>query len=197
MDLVRSGPDVIEDVGHDKRLWRRVYPPTGREVLPPVAFVFADTTMAKVTNVQVLKEAGRGFRAPRRESYHREAVTAKGYGQAVPVVSTPLEQLQDHGADAAVWRRRGRTGGRMLAAALDNPDGGNLYRDQTARAEAEEVRRTAAEREARRPVCRRCGQELLWTVCGLLGRVVLGPFRRRRPTGSASRAVPAFLGARL
>ncbi|MEU1010973.1 hypothetical protein [Streptomyces sp. NPDC005890] len=36
-DLVRSRPDAIEHVDHEKRLWRRVYPPTGRQGLAPVA----------------------------------------------------------------------------------------------------------------------------------------------------------------
>ncbi|WP_258958141.1 replication-relaxation family protein, partial [Streptomyces leeuwenhoekii] len=31
VDLVRSRPDGIEHVDHEQRLWRRVYPPTGRE----------------------------------------------------------------------------------------------------------------------------------------------------------------------
>lgn len=64
---------------------------------------------AKVDNtVKVLEGAGRRYWAPRRyESYYREAITAKDYSQAVPVVFTTLEQLQDHGADAAVWRRLG------------------------------------------------------------------------------------------
>lgn len=62
MDLVRSRPDAIEHVGHDKRLWRRFYPPAGREGLAPVAFVFADTTEAKVDNaVAVLEEADRRY----------------------------------------------------------------------------------------------------------------------------------------
>ncbi|WP_274536238.1 hypothetical protein [Streptomyces sp. MJM1172] len=34
------------------------------------------------------------------------------------VVTTP-EKLQEHGADAAVWRRRRRTGEQMLTAALE------------------------------------------------------------------------------
>ncbi|MGC9501859.1 hypothetical protein [Streptomyces sp. WG7] len=50
VDLVRSRPDAIEHVDHEQRLWRRVYPPTGREGLVPLAFVFADTTEAKVAN---------------------------------------------------------------------------------------------------------------------------------------------------
>ena len=158
VDLVRSQPGAIEDVGHEKRLWRRVYPQTGREGLAPVAFVFADTTEAKVDNtVKVLEEAGRRFWAPRRyETYHR-GITARDYSQAVPVVVTTLEQLMEHGAGAAVWRRLGRTGEQTLTAALDNPDGDALYRRQYARAEAEDKRRRAAEREARRPVCKRCG----------------------------------------
>ncbi|GAA0454882.1 hypothetical protein ACFQ2B_39930 [Streptomyces stramineus] len=48
MRLARSRPDAIEHVGHEKRLWRRVYPPTGREGLPPLAF--ADTIAAKVAS---------------------------------------------------------------------------------------------------------------------------------------------------
>ncbi|WP_243769458.1 hypothetical protein [Streptomyces cyanogenus] len=65
----------------------------------------------KVDNtVQILEEAGRRYWAPcRYRSLYREAITAKDYGQAVPVVVTMLEQLQEHGADAAVWRRLSRT----------------------------------------------------------------------------------------
>ncbi|MFB6999355.1 replication-relaxation family protein [Streptomyces virginiae] len=160
VDLVRSRPDAIDTVDHEERLWRQVYPPTGREGLPPVAFVFADTTEAKVANtVAVLEEAGRRYWAPRRyESYHR-GITALDYGQAVPVVVTTLEQLQEHGADGVVWRRLGRTGEQTLTAALDNPDGDALYRAQAARADERAARRRAAEREAQRPVCSRCGQK--------------------------------------
>ncbi|MFE2943826.1 hypothetical protein ACFXKG_33010 [Streptomyces sp. NPDC059255] len=140
---------------------RRVYPPAGREGLVPVAFVFADTTEAKVAGtVAVLEEAGRRCWAPRRyDTLYPKAVTARDYGQAVPVIVTALEQLTEHGADAAVWRRLGRTGEQTLTAALDNPDGDALYRDQEARADAEDKRRHAAEREAQRPVCKRCGSK--------------------------------------
>ncbi|MCY0921107.1 hypothetical protein OS965_23460 [Streptomyces sp. H27-G5] len=157
-DRVRSRPDAIEHVDHEQRLWRRIYPPTGREGLVPLAFVFADTTEAKVANtVAVLEEAGRRYWAPRRyDTYHR-GITARDYGQAVPVVLTTLEQLAEHGADAEVWRRLGRTGEQKLTAALDNPDGDVLFREQEARAEAAEEQHRAAEREAQRPTCKRCG----------------------------------------
>ncbi|GGM26457.1 hypothetical protein GCM10010129_83690 [Streptomyces fumigatiscleroticus] len=95
--LARSRTDAIEHISHDKRLWRRVYPPAGREGLPPLAFVFADTTAAKVANtVAVLESAGRRYWAPRRyDTYHR-GITARDYGQAVPVLVTTLEQLKKH-----------------------------------------------------------------------------------------------------
>ncbi|WP_244302582.1 hypothetical protein [Streptomyces viridosporus] len=123
--------------------------------------MFADTTEAKVDNtVKVLEEAGRRYWAPRRyETYYQEAITAKDYSQAVPVVVTTLEQLTQHGVGAAVWRRLGRDGEQTLTDALDNPDGDALHRRQYARAEAEDERRRAAEREAQRPVCKRCGQK--------------------------------------
>ncbi|WP_435192117.1 hypothetical protein [Streptomyces sp. bgisy126] len=161
VDLARSRPDAIEDVDHEKRLWRRVYPPTGREGLAPLAFVFADTTETKVANtVTVLEEAGRRYWAPRRyDTLYPKAVTARDYRQAVPVVITTLEQLQEHGAHAAVWRRLGRTDEQTLTDALDNPDGHALYHRQYTRADAEDERRRAAEREARRPVCKRCGRK--------------------------------------
>ncbi|WP_404962019.1 hypothetical protein [Streptomyces sp. 147326] len=121
-DLVRSRPDAIENVDHEKRMWRQVYPPTGREGLVPVAFVFADTTEAKVANtVKVLEEAGCGYWAPRRhETYHR-GITARNYGQVLSVVVTTLKQLEGEGTGAAVWRRLGRTGEQTLTAAPGRP----------------------------------------------------------------------------
>lgn len=77
----------------------------------------------------------------------------------MPVLVTTLERLQEHGAGAAVWRRLGRGGAQTLTAALDNPDGDALFHRQAARAEAEEEQRRTAEREARRPVCKRCGRK--------------------------------------
>ncbi len=58
-----------------------------------------------------------------------------------------------------MWRRLGRADKQTLTDALDNPDGDALYRRRAARAEAEEERCRAAERKARRPVCKRCGQK--------------------------------------
>ncbi|MDJ0465476.1 replication-relaxation family protein [Streptomyces sp. H27-C3] len=154
--LARAGG--FDHVDHEQRLWRRYYPQTGREGTPPLAFVFADTTDVKVANtVKVLQEAGRRYWAPRRYDVYQRRITARDYSQAVPGVFTTLEQLQEHGADAAVWRRLGRADDQKLADALDNPDGDALFHRQVAQADAQEKQQRAAEREAHRPVCKRCG----------------------------------------
>lgn len=125
----------------------------------PLAFGFADTEAKVANTVKVLEEAGRRYWAPRRYKTIHRGITAKDYSRAVPVVITTLEQLQEHGADAVVWRRLGRKDEQTLTETLDNPDGDALYRRQYARAEAEDERRRAAEREMQRPVCKRCRQK--------------------------------------
>jgi hypothetical protein len=93
VDLVRSRPDAIEDIDHEKRLWRRVHPPTGREGLVPLAFVFADTTEAKVPHtVAALEEAARhsGLRAGTRPSTggSRRRTTARRCPSSSPLRSS-------------------------------------------------------------------------------------------------------------
>ncbi|MDT0453158.1 hypothetical protein [Streptomyces hesseae] len=85
----------------------RLYPPTGREGTPPVAFVFADTTRAKIDNtIKVLEEVGHPYWAPRTGhpagTRRTSVASALDYRQAVPVVVTTLEQLKEQGAGAAV-----------------------------------------------------------------------------------------------
>ncbi|MGW0429191.1 hypothetical protein ACWDZZ_19440 [Streptomyces sp. NPDC002990] len=59
---------------------------------------------------------------------------------------------------AAVWWRLGRENWQTLAAALDNPDGGQLYHKELAQARAETAGPAAAERQKRRPVCGDCAK---------------------------------------
>ncbi|MEU9298463.1 hypothetical protein [Streptomyces sp. NPDC048266] len=89
----------------------------------------------------------------------RTRPSSREYHQSEPVVVTILEQLTEHGVGAAVRRRLGQTGEQTLTDALHNSDGHALYRAQEARADAEDERRRAAEREARRPVRKRCGRK--------------------------------------
>ncbi|MFH8295369.1 hypothetical protein [Streptomyces sp. NPDC018059] len=84
----------------------------------------------------------------------------KDYHQAVPVVVTELERITagPTGAAGKVWRRLGRDEWQPLTEALDNPDGARLYALQCKEAKRRQTEREAAEREAQRPVCRRCGK---------------------------------------
>ncbi|MGW9400716.1 hypothetical protein [Streptomyces sp. NPDC055642] len=50
VDLARSRLNELKHVDHEKRLQLQVYPPIGREGLPPMTFVFANNTEAKVAN---------------------------------------------------------------------------------------------------------------------------------------------------
>ncbi|MFE3527140.1 hypothetical protein ACFXOD_37365 [Streptomyces sp. NPDC059161] len=77
----------------------------------------------------------------------------------MPVVVTELERItaDPEGAAGKVWRRLGREEWQTLPEALDNPDGDRLYAAQWKAARDRRVEREAAEREAKRPVCARCG----------------------------------------
>ncbi|CAM5516586.1 MULTISPECIES: hypothetical protein [Streptomyces] len=138
---------------HEFRLWRHVYPSTRREGYPPLAFVFADASETTMTNtIARLEREGRRFWEGRPYG-PSEGFTAVDYHQSIPMVVTTLPLLRQHGAHAGVWRRLGRAAWETLTEALDNPDGDRLHAEQLRRAEE----RRAAQREAERPVCVRCG----------------------------------------
>ncbi|MFE7805865.1 replication-relaxation family protein [Streptomyces sp. NPDC057430] len=143
---------------HDFRLWSRIYPATGREGYPPVAFVFTGKTAAqRESRMRRLEKAARRYFAG--TPYPWAGFTAVDYHQAVPVVVTELERITADPAGAAgrVWRRLGRQEWQTLSEALDNPDGERLYRVQEEQSRRRQVERKAAEREAQRPVCGACG----------------------------------------
>lgn len=145
---------------HAFRLWSRLYPATGREGYVPLAFVFTGRTAAqRESRMRRLEQAARPYFAGTRYRGRGRGVTAVNYHQAVPVVVTELERItaDPSGAAGAVWRRLGREQWQTLAQALDNPDGDRLYAVQYERARRLDAERKAAEREAQRPVCRRCG----------------------------------------
>ncbi|MEU9376498.1 replication-relaxation family protein [Streptomyces sp. NPDC048255] len=145
-------PDTIDQ---ELRLWRNIYPRTGREGYPPIAFVFADGSEVTMDNtMRALEERGRAYWQGRRYQPHFRALN---YHPVIPVVVTTLDRLQEHGADAAVWRRLGRDHWQTLTAALDNPNGARLYEKELTQARAQTAARAAAAREKRRPVCAGCG----------------------------------------
>ncbi|MBL1120577.1 hypothetical protein JK364_51065 [Streptomyces sp. 110] len=77
----------------------------------------------------------------------------------MPVVVTTLALMKEHGAQAAVWRRLGRTGRQTLTDALDNPDGDQPHEQELAAARAGHEAHRLAEWENHRPVCADCGEK--------------------------------------
>lgn len=145
---------------HDFRLWSRIYPPTGREGYVPLAFVFTGKTAAqRESRMQRLEQAARTYFAGASYPGRGAGITAVDYHQAVPVVVTELERItaDPAGAAGAVWRRLGREEWQTLPEALDNLDGDRLHAAQWKEARDRRAEREAAEREAERPVCARCG----------------------------------------
>ncbi|MFE3583176.1 replication-relaxation family protein [Streptomyces vinaceus] len=145
---------------HDFRLWPRIYPLAGREGYVPVAFVFTGKTAAqRESRMRRLERAARTYFAGEPYPGRGAGITAVDYHQAVPVVVTELERItaDPAGAAGAVWRRLGREEWQTLPEALDNPDGDRLYAAQRKEVRDRRAEREAAEREAKRPVCARCG----------------------------------------
>ncbi|MGW0552182.1 replication-relaxation family protein [Streptomyces altiplanensis] len=145
---------------HDFRLWSRICPATGHEGYVPVAFVFTGRTKAqRASRIRRLEQAARRYFAGQPYPGRSSGITAVDYHQAVPVLVTELERItaDPNGAAGAVWRRLGwdEDQWQTLEQALGNPDGDRLYAVQR-----KEARRRQAEREAKRPVCTRCGAKL-------------------------------------
>ncbi|MFI9275253.1 hypothetical protein ACIGXM_31760 [Kitasatospora sp. NPDC052896] len=160
----------------DLRLWPTVYPATGHEGYPPVALVLTPGRKRQRPGDKPLSEEEKAAKAERDhtrlmagldevESGSAAYWSARrlpewrggNYHQALPVVAATLQLLEAHGADRRVWRRFGREGLHTLTAALDNPDGDRLLAVERERARIARRAREAAEGEAGRPACRRCG----------------------------------------
>ncbi|WP_221355399.1 hypothetical protein [Streptomyces beigongshangae] len=172
---------------HVPRLWSRLYPATGREGYVPVAFVFTGKTAAqRESRIRRLEHAARRYFAGTPYPGSEAGITAVGYHQAVPVVVTELERITTDPAAAAgkVWRRLGRQEWQTLNEALDNPDGDRLHAVQSKEAHRRRQEREAAAKEARRPVCARCGAKFTderWEY--LLSRGRLGADRTDKLCG--------------
>ncbi|WP_229861183.1 hypothetical protein [Streptomyces litmocidini] len=143
---------------HDFRLWPRIYPATGHEGYVPLTFVFTGKTVAqRESRMRRLEQAIRCYFAG--TLYAGGGITTVDYNQSVPVVVTELERItaDRDGAAGKVWRRLGRDEWQTLIEALDNPDGDRLYVVQAEQARRRQKEREAAAREAKRPMCGRCG----------------------------------------
>ncbi|MGW5115232.1 replication-relaxation family protein [Streptomyces noursei] len=152
--------------GIDKPMWRtRWSTPEWDEyerVHPPVLLVFhqvgkrpAKTQIAKVANLT--RSHWQGRRYP--DGYHT-------YDGCIPIVATTLKLLREHGPAGPAFWRFGRDHHEPLLDAIGNP-----RRDAALARLREEQRRReereAAAQEARRPVCKDCGNKFTdsrWTA---------------------------------
>ncbi|MEW2418410.1 hypothetical protein AB0953_32680 [Streptomyces sp. NPDC046866] len=145
------GPDPYEPDSRRKRGHRYV------DLVGPLDGLLLDLTGSdprEVVDGAVLMSEHGAFRPVDHSGYEPAAGDCGDVGRCV---WREEASHAEHGADTAMWRRLGPTGEQTLTAALDNPDGDALDRKQAARADAQEERRRAAEREAQRPVCRQRG----------------------------------------
>ncbi|WP_240797440.1 replication-relaxation family protein [Streptomyces sp. F001] len=159
--------------GIEKPLWRTRWsaPPSEKyeRVHPPVLLVFhqvgkrsAKNQMARVADL--IRHHWQGI-WHREESFH-------SYDGCIPIVATTLELLREHGPSGHAFWRFGRDHHEPLLDAIGNSrrDAYLARRRQAAREEERRrAERMAAERAARRPVCKDCGQKFTdarWEAIG-------------------------------
>ncbi|MFC8247554.1 replication-relaxation family protein [Streptomyces chartreusis] len=159
--------------GIEKPLWRtRWSAPAADEyerVHPPVLLVFhqagqrsAKSQMARVADLTRHHWQGRWHP---QGGYH-------SYDRCIPIVATTLEELREHGPAGPAFWRFGRDHRQPLLDAIGNArrDAYLARRRQAAREEERRrEEREAAQREARRPVCKDCGQKFTdarWEAIG-------------------------------
>lgn len=157
----------------EKPLWRTRWSAPDWEgyerVHPPVLLVFhqvgkrsAKSQTARVAELTRHHWQGRWHSEGRFHSYDR----------CIPIVATMLDLLREHGPAGPAFWRFGRDHRQPLLEAIGNPRR-DAYLARWRQAAREEKRRRqeqdAARREARRPVCKDCGQKFTddrWEAVG-------------------------------
>lgn len=159
---------VKDTEGKAQPMWRTRWtapPGTGLEnPYPPVLFVFnplgarnPERTIARLAALTRHLWAGT---KDYEEDFHH-------YDRKIPVITTILAGLREHGPHGQVFRRFGRPGPQTLFDAIGNPRRQAAlerhWAQQRARERAaqererQEAEQRAAKREAQRPACARCG----------------------------------------
>ncbi|MFI6254367.1 replication-relaxation family protein, partial [Streptomyces sp. NPDC051016] len=144
---------------------------------PPVALVFTKNVGQDAMKAR-MRDVGELAIEHWRGTWHGDGPTAAGqrpdgyrdYDGTVPLLTTTLKQLAEHGPHGPVWWRYGHAEWEPLAVALDNPDDYRAYsvRDQ-ARHQAAEARR---ERERQEQLERRRQLEAAKWTCPTCGAPV-------------------------
>ncbi|WP_405835034.1 replication-relaxation family protein [Streptomyces sp. NBC_01176] len=129
-------------------LWQSLYAPTGRDGYPPIAVVFEPGTRL---GEQALKNRMNRVLDLTREHWSGKYQKLGGFGgepdgfvdftDAIPVLFTTLDRIQESGPLAPVWWRCGHRRWETLTDALDNP------RDRRAWRRREDERNAARERK--------------------------------------------------
>lgn len=109
-------------------LWQSLYAPTGRDGYPPIAVVFEPGTRL---GEQALKNRMNRVLDLTREHWSGKYQKLGGFGgepdgfvdftDAIPVLFTTLDRIQESGPLAPVWWRCGHRRWETLTDALDNP----------------------------------------------------------------------------
>lgn len=150
---------ITDTDGREIPMWRQKWTaPEGRlgdTPHPPVLLVFNQIgpRTAKATIQQVAARTQQHWQGKRSRQYST-------YDGCIPIVATTLELLREHGPAGPAFWRFGRPGLQPLDDAVGNPSreaADARARAQWQREKAAAEAREAAEREARRPKCTRCG----------------------------------------
>ncbi|MFI5816840.1 replication-relaxation family protein [Streptomyces sp. NPDC051643] len=132
-------------------LWQSLYPPTGRDGYPPIAVVFDPGTRL---GEQALKNRMNRVLDLTREHWSGKYQKLSGFGgepdgyvdfsDAIPVLFTTLDRIQESGPLTPVWWRCGHRRWETLFDALDNPQDRKAWRrredERNAAREGQEAR---------------------------------------------------------
>ncbi|MEU0039869.1 replication-relaxation family protein [Streptomyces sp. NPDC006333] len=144
--------------GQGVPLWQSYYPPTGRAGYPPILVVFDPGTRL---GEQALKNRMNGVLDLTRDHWTGTYKGFGGYGSersdgyydyddAIPLLFTTLDRIQESGPLAAVWWRCGHRSWETLPDALDNPRDVRAWRRREKERHKAQQAREAREREERR-----------------------------------------------
>ncbi|MET7440561.1 hypothetical protein ABZS63_24785, partial [Streptomyces sp. NPDC005568] len=138
--LTTKGPQ-----GRELPVWRTRYAPTGRDGHPPVAVVFNQGTRIGPEGLknrmnavlQQTRDIWSGTYQPRGSYGGKDRDGYYNYADAIPLMFTTLDRLQEQGPCGTVWWRCGHDQWETLTDALANPKDYDAYaaRDQARQAE--------------------------------------------------------------
>ncbi|MGW3633482.1 replication-relaxation family protein [Streptomyces sp. NPDC005122] len=144
--------------GQGVPLWQSMYPPTGRDGYPPILVVFDPGTRLREQALKnrmnrvldLTREHWSGRYERRGGGYGGEEPDGyTDYSDAIPVLFTTLDRIQESGPLAPMWWRCGHRRWETLPDALDNPKNYRAWRQRGDARQAERKRQEAQEKVQR------------------------------------------------